>query len=115
MKNIYIVAEPEENVFNVIEELKSKYYPIIIDTGGFRNRTTIKALVASDLSIIPLKPSADDLTSAVETYQLVQELNQTLERKHKPINYRMIITMSQQGTIISRHIRGDLQPLKLKR
>jgi chromosome partitioning protein len=111
LKKLYIVPEPEETVFNVIEEMKDKYYPIIVDTGGFRNRTTIRALIASDLAIIPLKPSADDLTSAMDTYGLIQELNQTSERIGRPINYKMVITMSQQGTIISKHIRNELESL----
>ena len=77
LKDLYVVAEPEETVTSLIEELKHTYYPIIVDTGGFRNRTTIKALIASDLAIIPLKPSADDLTAAIDTHALIQELNQT--------------------------------------
>ncbi len=111
LKDLYVIAEPEENVSSVIEELREKYYPIIVDTGGFRNRTTIKALVASSLAIIPLKPSADDLTAAVDTYSLIQELNQTTERVANPIMYKMIMTMSQQGTIISRHIRKELESM----
>ncbi|KKB96503.1 CobQ/CobB/MinD/ParA nucleotide binding domain protein [Candidatus Arcanobacter lacustris] len=111
LKNLHLVAEPEESVSEVIEELKKDYYPIIVDTGGFRNRTTIKALINSDLAIIPLKPSADDLTAAVETYSLISELNQTSERLGNPILYRMILTMSQYGTIISRHIRSELESM----
>ena len=43
---------------------------MIVDTAGFRNRTTISALVASDLAVIPLKPSAEDVDAAREAGKL---------------------------------------------
>jgi len=106
-----VVAEPEENVSNLIEEFKKDYNYIIVDTGGFRNRTTVRALVSTDLAIIPLKPSADDVAGALETYSLMKELNKTPERISNPIKYRMIITMSQQNTVITRHVRSELEQL----
>jgi chromosome partitioning protein len=111
MQKLTVIAEPEENVSNVIMEHKNHYNYIIVDTGGFRNRTTVKALIATDLAIIPLKPSADDVAGALETYNLIQELNKTPERLSTPIKYRMIITMSQQNTVISRHVRNELEQL----
>lgn len=109
LKNLVVIAEPEENVGNVIDELKSKFNYIIVDTGGFRNRTAVVALVKTDLVLIPLKPSSDDAAGAIETYSLVKEINQTPERVSKPIKYRMVITMSQQNTIISKHVRNELE------
>lgn len=110
---IKVVADPEESVFSTIEDLIGKNKPIIVDTGGFRNRTTIRALIKTDLALIPLKPSADDMTVAIETYQLIKELNDTPERYGNPIKIRMIITMSQQGTVISRHARNELEEVGL--
>ena len=56
-----VIAEPEERVSEAIEELRARHTPVIVDTAGFRNRTTISTLVAADLAIIPLKPAAEDL------------------------------------------------------
>lgn len=109
LKKMTVMAEPEESISSVIEENRGKYNYIIIDTGGFRNRTTIMALVSTDLAIIPLKPSADDVSGAMETENLVKELSKTPERKGIPIKYRMIITMSQQNTVIAKHIRKELE------
>ena len=111
LKDLTVIAEPEENVSTLIEELKGKYNYIIVDTGGFRNRTTVRALISTDLAIIPLKPSSDDVAGAFETYNLIKELNSTPERNSLPIKYRMVITMSQQNTIISKHIRAELESL----
>jgi chromosome partitioning protein len=103
-----IVAEPEERVGEVIEELKSRYAPVIVDTAGFRNRTTIGALVATDLALIPLKPAVEDVDAAIATYDLIQEINQTEEREGRPIKVAMILTMTMRGTVIARHVRLQL-------
>ena len=104
-----VIAEPEENVQHVIDEISTQHEIIIVDTGGFRNRTTIRALIKANLALIPLKPSADDVAGAIETYQLIKELNQTAELIQNPIKYRMVMSMTQHGTVISRHIRQELE------
>jgi len=111
LKNLNVISDPEESVFQKVNELKDTHNPIIIDTGGFRNRTTIMALISSDVAIIPLKPSADDVAAAIETYELIKELNTTPERVGRPIKYRMILTMTQQGTVISRQVRSELEDM----
>lgn len=108
---LLIVADPEETVLSKICELKEEHHPVLVDTAGFRNKTTIKALIGSDMVIIPLKPSSDDMVVAIQTYQLIQELNETPERMNNPIKVKMIITMSQQGTVIARHVRNELEEI----
>lgn len=113
--SLTVLANPEENIESTIEELKNiGCSKIIIDTGGFRNRTTVKALVCSDISLIPLKPSADDVAAAIDTYNLIKELNETPERLNHPINNRMVLTMTHQGTVISRHIKDELKSMGFK-
>lgn len=109
LKKLKVISDPEESVYYTINDTKKIYKPTIVDTGGFRNKTSIKAIINSDLVLIPLKPSADDMVAAIETYQLINELNETPERKGVPIKVKMILTMSQQGTVISRHIRRELE------
>jgi chromosome partitioning protein len=109
LKNLTVIAEPEESVANLVEEIKDQYSHIIIDTGGFRNRTTIRALIKSDLAIIPLKASTDDVAGALETHNLIVELNKTPERSSNPIKYRMILTMTQMGIVLAKHVRTELE------
>jgi len=111
LQELEVIAEPEENVANVIDELSGGYSHIIVDTGGFRNRTTIRALVKSDLALIPLKASSDDVAGALETHTLIQELNKTSERLSRPIKYRMLLTMTTQGIILARQLRSELEAL----
>ena len=106
---IPLLAEPEERVSEAIEELRGNHRPVIVDTAGFRNRTTICALVASDLAIIPLKPSAEDVDAAIATHELVTEINTTPERAGCPIRIVMLLTMGMQGTVITRHVRAQLE------
>ena len=109
--NLMILSEPEETVGALIGDLRKKHNLILVDTGGFRNKTTIRALVATDIAIIPLKPSADDVSGALETHNLIKEINSTPERINNPIKYRMILTMTQQGTVIARHVRQELEQM----
>jgi chromosome partitioning protein len=106
---IPVIAEPEELVAQLIEELRARHTPVIVDTAGFRNRTTISALVAADLAIIPLKPAAEDLDCALATFELIREINETPERGGHPIRTAMILTMTLRGTVIARHVRNQLE------
>lgn len=104
-----MVAEPEEQVAQAIEELRGLFRPVIVDTAGFRNRTTISALVASNLALIPLKPSAEDVDAAIATFELIGEINETPERAGEPIRVAMVLTMGAPNTVISRHVRSQLE------
>jgi chromosome partitioning protein len=104
-----VVAEPEELVAEVIDKLRALHTPVIVDTAGFRSRTTISALVAADLAIIPLKPAAEDLDCAIATFDLIREINETPERSEHPIRTAMVLTMTMRGTVIARHVRSQLE------
>jgi chromosome partitioning protein len=108
MGSVPVVAEPEERVGDTIEELGRQHAPVIVDTAGFRNRTTIGALVATDLAIIPLKPAVEDVDAAIATYDLIREINETEEREGRPIKVAMVLTMTMRGTVIARHVREQL-------
>lgn len=104
-----VIPEPEERVIETIEELRARHTPVIVDTAGFRNRTTISALVAADLAIIPLKPAIEDVDCAIATFELIREINETPERRDRPLRIAMILTMTMRGTVIARHVRSQLE------
>lgn len=113
LSKMHVIADPEESVGNTVKEIDGDFDYILIDTGGFRNRTTVMALLSCDYVLIPLKPSSDDVKAALDTYTLIQELNETPERENNPIKYDMIITMSQQGIVIAKHVRAELEKMNL--
>jgi chromosome partitioning protein len=108
MAGVPVVAEPEERVAEAIEGLRARHAPVIVDTAGFRNRTAITALVATDLAIIPLKPAIEDIEAAVAAFGLIREINDTPERNGRPLRCVMVLTMTMSATIIARHARNQL-------
>lgn len=110
MGGIPVRADPEvETVHATIGELARKHRPVIVDTAGFRNQTTIMAAITADLVLIPLKAAAEDVREAVAMYELVRELNETPERANRPITALMVLTMTTPGTVIARHVRKELE------
>jgi chromosome partitioning protein len=108
MGAVPVAAEPEERVGELIEELRRRHAPVLVDTAGFRNRTTIRALVATDLAVIPLKPAVEDVDAAIAMFGLIREINTTEEREGRPIKVAMVLTMTMRGTVIARHVRDQL-------
>jgi chromosome partitioning protein len=108
MGSVPVIAEAEERVGEVIGELRGKHVPVIVDTAGFRNRTAITALVATDLAVVPLKPAIEDIEAAVAAFNLIQEINDTPERKARPIRCVMVLTMTMNATVIAKHTRTQL-------
>lgn len=110
MRGVRVVADPEvESIRHTIAELAEKHHPVIVDTAGFRNQTTIMATIMADLVVIPLKPDAVDVREAIAMADLVRELNDTPERKDNPIGIMMVMTMTIPGTVIGRHVRKELE------
>lgn len=103
LKNLTVYEETDEdNIAPTVEVLKTKHQHIIIDTAGFKNRTTIMACLAADLVLIPLKPAAEDLREGIAMLELIRELNETPERKARPIQIALVLTMVSKGTVIAR-------------
>jgi chromosome partitioning protein len=106
---VLVIEEPEERIGDVIHEQKQQgMSPIIIDTAGFHNRTTIRALVACDLAIIPARAAGEDADMGVDTWNLIHQVNETPERHNRPIKAVFILTMTINGTIIARWAREQL-------
>lgn len=108
---IKVISDPEVSVSSTIEEIKNDYDIIIVDTGGFSNQTAAMAIVNANLVIIPSKTSALDIQRAIETHGLIKDLNFTPERRGSPIVYRMILTMTVQGTVIARQVKQELKEM----
>ena len=108
---ISVFSDPETTIGNTIKEKKEDYDLIIVDTGGFSNQTAAMALVNADLALIPSKASALDIQRAIETHGLIKDLSFTPERAGNPIVYRMILTMTVQGTVIARQVKQELKEM----
>jgi chromosome partitioning protein len=110
MEAVPVVADPElETIRSTVTDLAERHKPVIVDTAGFRNKTTIMVCVIADLVLIPLKPAAEDVREAIAMFNLIGELNATPERQSKPIRTAMVLTMTTPGTVIARHVRKELE------
>jgi chromosome partitioning protein len=108
---ISVFSDPETTIGNTIKEKKGEFDLVIVDTGGFSNQTAAMALVNADLALIPSKASALDIQRAIETHGLIKDLSFTPERSGNPIVYRMVLTMTVQGTVIARQVKQELKEM----
>lgn len=114
MGAVPVRADPEaETVVATIDELAATNAPVLVDTAGFRNKTTIMACVRADYVLIPCKAAAEDVREAVAMCDLVAELNETDERAGRPIAHAIVLTMTVPGTVIARHVRDELLRARL--
>ena len=105
-----VVADPQaETVVASVVEMRERHDPVLVDTAGFRNQTTIMAAIAADLVLIPCKAAAEDVREAVAMHELIEELNATPEREGRPIPCAMVLTMTVPGTVIAKHVRRELE------
>ncbi|MDV4159306.1 ParA family protein, partial [Rhizobium brockwellii] len=110
LSKLTVVSDPEaDSVQATIADLAERHQPVIVDTAGFRNQTTIMAAIVADLVLIPLKPASEDADEAIAMFELINELNQTPERKGRPIMAFMVMTMTTPNAVIVRHVRKELE------
>jgi chromosome partitioning protein len=103
-----IIADTSEAVAQRAQELARDARLVVIDTAGFRNRTMIEALSVADLAVIPIKASPLDISAAIETMRLIEEVNATDERRPRPMDYRLLLTQVTVGSAVARHVRHEL-------
>jgi len=103
-----IIADTSEAVASRARALAHETELVIIDTAGFRNRTMIEALSVADLAVIPIKASPLDISAAIETVRLIEEVNATEERRSRPMAYRLLLTQVTVGSAVARHVRNEL-------
>ncbi len=103
-----VVVDATEGVSVTIGTLKRDHRPVVVDTAGFRNRTTIEAIAAADLAIVPVKPSPMDVAVARDTAELIAEINATAERRRRPVALRFLLTQTTPRSVIAKHIRAQM-------
>jgi chromosome partitioning protein len=106
--DLQLVADTSEEVAQHARNLAQASEIVIIDTAGFRNRTMIEALSVADLAVIPIKASPLDISAAIDTVRLIEEVNATEERRPHPMDYRLLLTQVTVGSAVARHVRNEL-------
>ena len=76
---------------------------VIIDTPGFRSRTTLDCLAAADFLLVPVKPSPFDVDRMLDTLSILTERADG----RRPL-FRCLLTQTTRNSVIARHIRAEL-------
>lgn len=76
---------------------------VIIDTPGFRSRTTLDCLAAADFLLVPVKPSPFDVDRMLDTLSILTERADG----RRPL-FRCLLTQTTRDLVIARHIRAEL-------
>ena len=77
--------------------------PVIIDTPGFRSKTTLECLAAADFVLVPVKPSPFDVDRMLDTLSILTDRPDG----RRPV-FRCLLTQTTRDSVICRHIRNEL-------
>ena len=75
---------------------------VIIDTPGFRSKTTLDCLAAADFVLVPVKPSPFDVDRMLDTLSILTDRD-----GRRPL-FRCLLTQTTRNSVIARHIRSEL-------
>ena len=75
---------------------------VIIDTPGFRSKTTLDCLATADFLLVPVKPSPFDVDRMLDTLSLTERAD-----GRRPL-FRCILTQTTRQSVIAKHIRAEL-------
>ena len=76
---------------------------LLIDTPGFKSPALEAALAASDLVVIPIRPSPVDFQVAADTADLVSRLT----KGGRPLT-RFLLCQTNRTSLIARHMRSEM-------
>lgn len=100
----------EDKLFQLSAELDAEHDLVVIDTAGAAGRATLFAMAQSDLAIIPVKLSGQDVTEVLKTVTLAGKAGQVTGRNTKT---RVLLNEYAPRTVIAQHIEAQLTEHKL--
>jgi chromosome partitioning protein len=99
---VSIVEDATEEASQIARRL-SATGPVIIDTPGFRSKTTLECLTVADFVLVPVKPSPFDVDRMLDTLSILTDRPDG----RRPL-FRCLLTQTTRESVISRHIRNEL-------
>jgi chromosome partitioning protein len=100
---IPVVEDATDEVWKTARRLALAGGPVIIDTPGFRSEVTLASLAATDLLLVPLKPSPFDVDRMLDT---LNALTNGVSG-WRPV-FRCLLTQTTRDSVIAKHIRAEL-------
>ncbi len=103
-----VVACPTADIHLRLPTLAAAYTHVVIDTPPGHVDVVRSALLASDLVLLTMPPTAMDLNRLHPTLELLADV----ERQH-PVRLQVLITRSRAGTRLGRAVRSLLETLEV--
>lgn len=100
---VSVVEDATEDASKTARRLARGSGPVIIDTPGFRSKTTLACLAAADFLLVPVKPSPFDVDRMLDTLSILTDR----AGGRRPL-FRCLLTQTTRDSVIARHIRSEL-------
>ena len=100
---VSVVEDASENASNTARQLEAGNGLVIIDTPGFRSRTTLDCLALADFLLVPVKPSPFDVDRMLDTVSIL-----TARGDGQQPLFRCVLTQTTRDSVVAKHIRSEL-------
>jgi chromosome partitioning protein len=100
---VAVVEDATDEAANTARRIAANGSLVIIDTPGFRSRTTLDCLAAADFVLVPVKPSPFDVDRMLDTLEILTSRTDG----RRPL-VRCVLTQTTRDSVIARHIRAEL-------
>ncbi len=100
---VALLEDATEEASNTARRLAHGGGLVIIDTPGFRSKTTLDCLAAADFVLVPVKPSPFDVDRMLDTLSILTDRPDG----RQPL-FRCLLTQTTRDSVIARHIRSEL-------
>lgn len=104
LQTLRLITEATQGVTVAAAEA-TRTSTVLIDAAGFATSTTVAALEAADLVLVPCKASALDAVRAIETVALAREVSKA-RRRRVPIK---VLLNGVTHSSVTPHIRSELE------
>jgi chromosome partitioning protein len=100
---VSIIEDATENAAKTAQRIAAGGGLVIIDTPGFRSKTTLECLASADFLLVPVKPSPFDVDRMMDTLSFLTER----PNGQQPL-FRCLLTQTTRDSVIARHVRSEL-------
>ncbi len=100
---VSVVEDATDEASKTARRLEGGNGLVIIDTPGFRSRTTLDCLAIADFLLIPVKPSPFDVDRMLDTVSILTGRSDG----RQPL-FRCVLTQTTRESVVAKHIRSEL-------
>jgi chromosome partitioning protein len=100
---VNVVEDAGDDAAKTAKSLANGDGLVIIDTPGFRSKTTAECLAIADFLLVPVKPSPFDVDRMLDTLSIL-----TAPAEGRRPEFRCVLTQTIRESVIAKQIRAEL-------